>query len=90
MNTKENIPLLLHEHAFRKRLVKFQDGRMIRLPPPTRHILIQAGYNIVEQNASSLWIKDRILVTGEVPRTTCGETEDVQVYNNMVYFVVNQ
>jgi 7,8-dihydropterin-6-yl-methyl-4-(beta-D-ribofuranosyl)aminobenzene 5'-phosphate synthase len=70
MNTKENIPLLLHEHAFRKRLVKLQDGRMIRLPPPTRHILIQAGYNIVEQVASSLWIKDSILVTGEVPRTT--------------------
>ena len=70
MNTKENIPLLLHEHAFRKRLVKFQDGRMISLPPPTRHILIQAGYNIVEQDASSLWIKDSILVTGEVPRTT--------------------
>ncbi|HXP51517.1 MAG TPA: MBL fold metallo-hydrolase [Bacteroidia bacterium] len=70
MNTKENIPLLLHEHAFRKRLVKLQDGRMISLPPPTRHILNQAGYNIVEQDASSLWIKDRILVTGEVPRTT--------------------
>ena len=70
MNTKENIPLLLHEHAFRKRLVKLQDGRMISLPPPTRHILIQAGYNIVEQDASSLWIKDSILVTGEVPRTT--------------------
>jgi 7,8-dihydropterin-6-yl-methyl-4-(beta-D-ribofuranosyl)aminobenzene 5'-phosphate synthase len=43
---------------------------MISLPPPTRHILIQAGYNIVEQDASSLWIKDSILVTGEVPRTT--------------------
>jgi len=70
MNTKENIPLLLHEHAFRKRLIKLQDGRMISLPPPTRHILIQAGYNIVEQDASSLWIKDSILVTGEVPRTT--------------------
>ena len=70
MNTKENIPLLLHEHAFRKRLVKLQDDRMISLPPPTRHILIQAGYNIVEQDASSLWIKDSILVTGEVPRTT--------------------
>jgi 7,8-dihydropterin-6-yl-methyl-4-(beta-D-ribofuranosyl)aminobenzene 5'-phosphate synthase len=70
MNTKENIPLLLHEHAFRKRLVKLQDDRMISLPPPTRHILIRAGYNIVEQDASSLWIKDSILVTGEVPRTT--------------------
>jgi 7,8-dihydropterin-6-yl-methyl-4-(beta-D-ribofuranosyl)aminobenzene 5'-phosphate synthase len=70
MNTKENIPLLFHEHAFRKRLVKFRDGRMISLPPPTRHILTQAGYNIVEQDASSLWIKDSILVTGEVPRST--------------------
>ena len=29
MNTKQNIPLLIHEHAFRKRLVKFQDGRVI-------------------------------------------------------------
>ena len=43
---------------------------MISLPPPTRHLLIQAGYNIVEQDASSLWIKDSIFVTGEVPRTT--------------------
>ena len=70
MNTNQNTPLILHERAFRKRLVKFQDGRMISLPPPTRHILIQTGYNIVEQDASSLWIKDSILVTGEVPRTT--------------------
>ena len=42
MNTKQKIPLILHEHAFRKRLVKFQDGRMINLAPPTRHLLIQA------------------------------------------------
>jgi hypothetical protein len=70
MNTKQKIPLILHEHAFRKRLVKLQDGRMISLPPPTRHLLIQAGYNIVEQDASSLWIKDSILATGEVPRPT--------------------
>jgi hypothetical protein len=25
---------------------------MVSLPPPTRHILLQAGYNIVEQDAS--------------------------------------
>jgi 7,8-dihydropterin-6-yl-methyl-4-(beta-D-ribofuranosyl)aminobenzene 5'-phosphate synthase len=70
MNTKQNIPLLLHKHAFRNRLVKFQDGRMISLPPPVRHILNRAGYNIVEKNAPSLWMKDSVLVTGEVPRTT--------------------
>src|SRR5215469_4117303 len=72
MNAKQKIPLILHEHAFRKKLVKFQDGRMISLPPPTRHLLIQAGYNIVEQDASSLWIKASILVTGEIPRTQAG------------------
>ena len=43
---------------------------MIALPPPIRHTLIQAGYNVVEKNVPSLWIKDSILVTGEVPRTT--------------------
>jgi 7,8-dihydropterin-6-yl-methyl-4-(beta-D-ribofuranosyl)aminobenzene 5'-phosphate synthase len=69
MNAKQNIPLLFHEHAFRKRLVKFQDGRVRSLPAPVRPILIQAGYNIVEKKAPSLWIKNRILVTGEVPRT---------------------
>lgn len=69
MNAKQNIPLLLHEHAFRKRLVKFQDGRNISLPAPIRPILIKAGYNIIEKKVPSLWIKDRILATGEVPRT---------------------
>lgn len=49
MNAKQNIPLLLHEHAFRKRLVKFQDGRNISLPAPIRPILIKAGYNIIEK-----------------------------------------
>jgi len=69
MNTKQNIPLLLHEHAFRKRLVKFQDGRMISLPAPNRFILNQAGYNIVEKQSPSFLIEDSILVTGEIPRT---------------------
>ena len=70
MNPKQNIPLLLHEHAFRKRLVKFQDGRILSLPPPNRPILIKAGYDIVEKHSPSLWIEDTVLVTGEVPRTT--------------------
>jgi 7,8-dihydropterin-6-yl-methyl-4-(beta-D-ribofuranosyl)aminobenzene 5'-phosphate synthase len=70
MNAKQNIPLLFHEHAFRKRLVKLQDGTVRSMPAPNRPILIQAGYNIVEKKAPSLWIKDSILVTGEVPRTT--------------------
>jgi 7,8-dihydropterin-6-yl-methyl-4-(beta-D-ribofuranosyl)aminobenzene 5'-phosphate synthase len=69
MNAKQNIPILLHEHAFRKRLVKVQDGRTISLPAPNRSVLNLAGYNIVEKQSPSLWIEDSILVTGEIPRT---------------------
>ena len=66
---KQKLPLILHEDAFKNRLVKFQDGRKISLPAPNRADLIEAGYNLVEKQCPSLWIKDRILVTGEIPRT---------------------
>ena len=69
MNTKQNIPLLLHEYAFKNRLVKFHDGRTINLPAPNRSILTRSGYTIVEKNSPSLWMDDSILVSGEVPRT---------------------
>jgi 7,8-dihydropterin-6-yl-methyl-4-(beta-D-ribofuranosyl)aminobenzene 5'-phosphate synthase len=71
MNEKkqqQKIPLVLHEDAFRNRLVKFRDDRMINLPAPNRANLIEAGYDLVEKQSQSLWIEDRILVTGEIPR----------------------
>src|ERR687894_121683 len=49
MSTKQGIPLVLHEDAFRNRLVKFQDGRTIDLPAPNRSLLTNAGYYIVEK-----------------------------------------
>jgi 7,8-dihydropterin-6-yl-methyl-4-(beta-D-ribofuranosyl)aminobenzene 5'-phosphate synthase len=66
---KHKLPLVLHEDAFRNRLVKFQDDRTINLPAPNRADLIEAGYNLVEKQSQSLWIEDSILVTGEIPRT---------------------
>ncbi|MFL6430960.1 MAG: MBL fold metallo-hydrolase [Nitrososphaeraceae archaeon] len=66
---KQKLPLVLHEDAFRNRLVKFQDGTTINLPAPNRADLIEAGYNLVEKQSQSLWIEDSILVTGEIPRT---------------------
>jgi 7,8-dihydropterin-6-yl-methyl-4-(beta-D-ribofuranosyl)aminobenzene 5'-phosphate synthase len=68
MNAVQGIPLVLHEDAFRNRLVKFQDGRTIELPAPDRPLLIKAGYSIYEKNSPSLWVGDRVLVTGEIPR----------------------
>src|SRR5918997_1621441 len=49
MSTKQGIPLVLHEDAFRNRLVKFQDGRTIDLPAPNRSLLTNAGYYIFEK-----------------------------------------
>jgi 7,8-dihydropterin-6-yl-methyl-4-(beta-D-ribofuranosyl)aminobenzene 5'-phosphate synthase len=73
MNTVQRIPLVLHEDAFRNRLVKFQDGRTINLPAPDRSLLTNAGYDIIEKHSPSLWIGDRVLVTGEIPRTNSFE-----------------
>jgi 7,8-dihydropterin-6-yl-methyl-4-(beta-D-ribofuranosyl)aminobenzene 5'-phosphate synthase len=73
INSEQGIPLVLHEDAFRNRLVKFQDGRTIDLPAPDRSILTNAGYRIIEKNSPSLWIGDRVLVTGEIPRTNSFE-----------------
>ncbi len=73
MNTGQGIPLVLHGDAFRNRLIKFQDGRTIDLPAQDRSLLTNAGYDIIEKHSSSLWIDDRVLVTGEIPRTNSFE-----------------
>ncbi len=69
MNRKQNIPLIFHDDAFRKRMVKFQDGRIISLPEPNRSVLTKSGYRIIEKKSPSLWLEDTVLVTGEIPRT---------------------
>ena len=75
MNTvqQQRIPLVLHEDAFKNRLVKFQDGRTIDLPAPNRSLLTNAGYDSIEKHSPSLWIGDTVLITGEIPRTNSFE-----------------
>ena len=73
IDTEQGIPLVLHEDAFKNRSVKFQDGRTVDLPAQDRSLLVNAGYNIIENHSPSLWIGDRVLVTGEIPRTNSFE-----------------
>jgi 7,8-dihydropterin-6-yl-methyl-4-(beta-D-ribofuranosyl)aminobenzene 5'-phosphate synthase len=73
MNSVQRIPLVLHEDAFRNRLVKFQDGRTIDLPAPNRSFLADAGYDVIEKHSPSSWIGDRVITTGEIPRTNSFE-----------------
>ena len=68
MNAKR-VPLILHEDAFRNRMVKFQNGRTINLPAPNKSMLAQAGYEIIEKQSRSTWLDDSILATGEIART---------------------
>jgi len=73
MGQAKKIPLVRHQDAFRNRLVKFQDGRTIDLPAPNKSLLTRAGYEIIERNSHSLWVNDRVIVTGEIPRTNSFE-----------------
>jgi 7,8-dihydropterin-6-yl-methyl-4-(beta-D-ribofuranosyl)aminobenzene 5'-phosphate synthase len=68
INKLNRTPLLLHEHAFRNRLVKFLDGRTINLPAPNRSFLIDAGFDIIEKRSPTFLVDDNVLVTGEIPR----------------------
>lgn len=68
MPAARKMPLLLHPYAFRNRMVKFPDGRTLPLPPPSKALLTDAGYEIVEDSGPSPRLDGRILVTGEIPR----------------------
>ena len=68
MDAKRKIPLVLHHDAFKNRMVKFPDGRVIELPGPKKTQLEQLNYEVVERESHSSWLQDTILVTGEIPR----------------------
>jgi 7,8-dihydropterin-6-yl-methyl-4-(beta-D-ribofuranosyl)aminobenzene 5'-phosphate synthase len=68
IDAKRKIPLVVHHDAFKNRMVKFPDGRIIELPSPNKTQLIQSGYDIVERQSPSSWLEDTVLVTGEIPR----------------------
>src|SRR3712207_1090597 len=60
MITEHRIPLILHEDAFRNRLVKFQDGRTVDLPAPNRSLLTNAGYDIIEKQIGRASCRERV------------------------------
>jgi 7,8-dihydropterin-6-yl-methyl-4-(beta-D-ribofuranosyl)aminobenzene 5'-phosphate synthase len=68
LDQTRRVPLILHEEAFKDRIVKFPDGRTIELPAPDKSQLIDSGYEIVERKSHSGWLNDTVLVTGEIPR----------------------
>lgn len=63
------IPLIVHKDAFKSRLFKFPDGKILNLPTQNRTLLAKTGYEIIEKNSPSLWLTDSVLISGEIPRT---------------------
>jgi 7,8-dihydropterin-6-yl-methyl-4-(beta-D-ribofuranosyl)aminobenzene 5'-phosphate synthase len=70
---RHGMPIILHPDAFLKRKNVLPDGHEVDLPPPDRRDIEAEGINVVEEKGPSLLIGGRILVTGEIPRTTSFE-----------------
>ena len=62
------MPLVLHPHAFRKRLSKRLDGSFTPLPPPDKQKLLELGSEVLERREPTLLLEESILVTGEIKR----------------------
>jgi 7,8-dihydropterin-6-yl-methyl-4-(beta-D-ribofuranosyl)aminobenzene 5'-phosphate synthase len=64
------LPLVIHPEAWRERKVVFPTGAELRLPPPTRADLEAEGIEVVEERKQTLLLDGRILVSGQVERST--------------------
>lgn len=69
-----SFPLTLHPDAYLKRVVVAPTGELIRLPPPSRQGLRDAGLELIESEHPSFVVEGMALVTGQVARTNEVET----------------
>jgi 7,8-dihydropterin-6-yl-methyl-4-(beta-D-ribofuranosyl)aminobenzene 5'-phosphate synthase len=64
------LPILFHPDALLQRRVLFPDGRELDLPPPRLSDLRREGFELVEERGPSFIFERRVLITGQVGRTT--------------------
>ena len=64
------LPLVLHPDAYLERRLVFPNGRELNVPPPKRSDLRRENVELIEEVGPSLLVGGRILVSGEVARTT--------------------
>jgi 7,8-dihydropterin-6-yl-methyl-4-(beta-D-ribofuranosyl)aminobenzene 5'-phosphate synthase len=67
------LPVLLHPDFWLRRRIKGPDG-IFEFPTPSRPAIEGAGFTVVEDRQPSFLLDGRLLVTGEVDRTTPFET----------------
>lgn len=71
---RPKLPILLHPDAFRNRKALFPDGHEVLMPPPRRQDLEAEDVEVIEERGPTLLIGGRVLITGQIPRTTPFET----------------
>ncbi len=64
------MPILLHPDAFLKRRIVYNDNSILDLPPPSLHDLQREGIELLVERGPSFLINGKLLVTGQIERTT--------------------
>ena len=67
---RRGLPLILHPDAWSDRKFVLPDGREFGAPPPSRMDLDREGVQLIEERGPSLLLDGRLLVSGEVARTS--------------------
>lgn len=67
---KQRMPLVLHPDVWLDRKGTFASGGELHLPPPSRADLEKEGVEIIERRDPSMLLDGKLLVTGQVERTT--------------------
>ena len=71
---RANIPVVIHPGLWSRRRLNIPGIDPIEIPTMSKHALVGAGFEIVEQREPSLLFDRSVLITGEVARTTDFET----------------
>ncbi len=64
------LPVLIHPHFWRRRRIVLPGVEPQEIPTTSRRGLLDAGFDIIEEQQPSFLFERSVLITGEVPRTT--------------------
>lgn len=67
---RPNVPVLLHPEFWTRRRINVPGRTPFELPSTSKRALLEAGFEVIEQERPSFLFERSVLVTGEVPRTT--------------------
>ena len=65
-----NLPVLIHPDFWHRRRLAIPGRDPIEIPTTSRRALVDAGFEVIEEQQPSFLFDRSLLVTGEVPRTT--------------------